>query len=395
MQQAVKKPPPPDAYRGLRTGPDLSIELESQQASPISMEQSLLRNLSPFMIQVEPPMAFGVDAGFTDKQQSSVNPRLYGEAGNNTVTAYQAARSRLSESGLVGISYLAGSPQEYVTQNAVSATTQQAPDGSKTDSQGDGAQRFGKPAIADVYTAVDIAMQLSAILNTPPLVLLINPQNISLTYTKIQQYQDRSRHGYIFHSWGEDQPKMSVTARCGAFAAGGKGVQFASKQDSKAWQNLQSAFRFYKNNGYIYDTVGKSNAHLFVGALSIHYDGWVYYGNMESFSFAYEEQKQNGGIEFSMEFTVSAMSDTTQPSFAVMPMKSPTPSLSDPRYFKQPGQGGGGRPGVYSVDLFTRKPSISTQGKTVFGYDGDAVQGPKPERTTERSTSTSGFQVEG
>ena len=55
-QKAVKSPPPPAAYGGLRLGPELSIELEAVQALPVSMEQSLLRNLSPFMVQVEPPM---------------------------------------------------------------------------------------------------------------------------------------------------------------------------------------------------------------------------------------------------------------------------------------------------------------------------------------------------
>lgn len=394
-QKAVKSPPPPAAYGGLRLGPELSIELEAVQALPVSMEQSLLRNLSPFMVQVEPPMVFAGDAGFTNKPRGSLNPALYGEAGNTSVTAYQAARSKLSQTGIVGISYQAQSSQEYVAQNAISRTAQKAANGTLTDVDGTGTQKYGHPAIADLYTAVDIAQQLSAILNTPPLVLLINPQNLQIAYTKIQQYTDRSRHGYIFHVWGEDQPRLSITARCGAFVSGGRGVQFASKRDSKAWQNLMTAFHFYKNNGYIYDTVGKSNAHLFVGALSIHYDGWVYYGNMESFSFTYEEEKQHGGMEFSMEFVVSAISDTAQPSFYVAPMKAPTPSLSDPRYIRDPSQRGHTGAGVYSVDLFTRHPNVTEQGRVVAGYSGSTVQMASAERKTELGPSTSGFQSRG
>lgn len=392
VSRAVTDPPPPDAFSGLRSGPELSLELEAARATPLSLEDSLLRNLSPFMFQVEPPMVFGEDAGFTDKPRNAFNPAMYGEAGNTGITSFQAARAKLSQTGIVGISYQAQGAQEYVTQNAASKSSQTAADGTTTDVDGTGGQKYGQPAIADLYTAVDIAQQLSAILNTPPLVLLINPQNMAISYTKIQQYQDRSRHGYIFHAWGEDQPKLSITARCGAFLSGGRGVQFASKRDSKAWQNLMTAFQFYKNNGYIYDTVGKSNAHLFVGALSIHYDGWIYYGNMESFSYSYEEDKQNGGIEFTMEFTVSSMTDTSQPSFAVTPMKSPTVSLTDSRYIRDPSQRGHEGPGVYSVDLFTSKPNVSVQGRVIAGYSGDTVDVAEAERPTEINPSSNGFQ---
>ena len=82
---------------------------------------------------------------------------------------------------------------------------------------------------------------------------------------KVQQYNDRTRYGYVFQGWGEEQTRLTISAKCGAFSSGGRGVQYASKRDSAAWQNLMTAFQFYKNNGYIYDTLGKSNAHLFVG----------------------------------------------------------------------------------------------------------------------------------
>jgi len=213
-------------------------------------------------------------------------------------------------------------------------------------------------------TAADIAWQLSTVLNAPPLVLLINPTSMEITYTKVQQFQDRTRYGFLFQAWGEEQPKITFSARCGAFVTGGKGVQYASKRDSRAWQNLMNAFHFYKNNGYIYDTIGKSNAHLFVGALSIHYDQMVYYGNMESFGWGYDENNQLGGVEFSIEFTVTAMLDTAQQKFVVTPMKSPIPSLSDPRYSGIESKSKNA-PGEFSVGADSDGLTLTTGGRDV------------------------------
>jgi hypothetical protein len=239
-----------------------------------------------------------------------------------------------------------------------------------------------------VYAAVDIAMQLSAQVNTPPLVLLINPTTLQIDRTKLQQFQDRTRYGYVFQAFGEEQPKIRITARCGAFVSGGRGVHVASRRDSLAWQNLMDAFHFYKNNGYIYDTVGKSNAHHFVGALSIQYDQWIYYGHMESFSFTLDEGNQLGGVEFSMDFTVSRMVDTAPQPFTVTPMKSPTPSLSDPRYsgFASQAQN---QPGNFSVGV----NGLTTQGRQV-GLDEamftllpeNGVQVGDPDYTTPSAT---------
>ena len=331
IEQAVSNPPPPIAYQGIRTGPEIEIGYEPNIAAAMGMDESLLRKLSPFILQLEPPLVFGQDGGFTQqKKTASIN--IYGDALSSQEGPYQSARDRLVKTSFVKMDYRVSSGEEYYAKNQHSQVGNKGPADSPTDSKGQGAPKLGPPAIADVYAALDIATQLSAILNAPPLVLLLNPENMAMSYSKIQQFQDRSRFGYIYQGWGEEQPRLAITAKCGAFVSGGRGVQFASKRDSKAWQNLMGAFTFYKSNGYIYDTVGKSNANHFVGALSIHYDQWVYYGHMESFNYTYDETKQNGGIEFQMEFVVSLMMDTAPPTSGVRPMRSPVPSPSDPRY---------------------------------------------------------------
>lgn len=350
IESAVVKPPPPIAYQGLRTGPDISIEYEQNRALPVEMSDSLLRGLSPFMLQVEPPFIFGDDGGFQNRPINSINVDRYSSAQQRT-DRYNAARTSLAQSGILNISTNAQGVEEFVTKNASGRNDNRGPDGNFVDGTGQGTGRLGKPAIADVYVATDIAWQLSATLNTPPLVLLINPNNLVMTRNKIQQYQDRSRFGYIFHGWGEEQPKLSITAKCGAFVSGGRGVQFASKRDSAAWQNLMNAFHLFKNNGYIHDTIGRSFAHHHVGVLSIHYDGWVYYGHMESFSYSYEDSSNVlGGVEFSMEFGVSLEVDTSPSSLAVQPMRAPTPSPSDPRYIGLENRSRN-QPGEISVSL--------------------------------------------
>ena len=391
LNKAVRTPPDPSEYVGLQAGPEMTIQVENSLTTPMDMTSSLLRRLSPFMIQLEPPLVYGEDGGFMNKGGNQINTSSF-DAAQRGARGYESARSALAQSALsVGINSNVTSVDAYISVNS-----QQTPKGGSAESNP--TDKLGEPAIADLMAAADIAWQLSTILNAPPLVLLINPTSMEVSYTKVQQFQDRTRYGFLFHAWGEEQPKVTFTAKCGAFITGSKGVQYASKRDSRAWQNLMNAFHFYKNNGYIYDTVGKSNAHHFVGALSIHYDQMVYYGNMESFSWGYEEGNQLGGIEFSIDFTVTAMLDTAQQKFVVTPMKSPIPSLSDPRYAgiesraKNP-------PGEFSVGADSDGLTLTTQGRNVTAGDAfsSTVGGsfysnpPQPGGVGTTKVGTKGF----
>ena len=392
QSNAVKSPPDPSEYIGLQAGPEMTIQVENSLTTPMDMTPSLLRRLSPFMMQLEAPLVYGEDGGFLNKGGNQINVSSF-DAAQRGARGYESARSALAQSALsVGINSNVTSADAFVSVNSQSAP---AYGGSAESNPTD---NLGEPAIADLMTAADIAWQLSTMLNAPPLVLLINPTSMEVSYTKVQQFQDRTRYGFLFHAWGEEQPKVTFTAKCGAFISGGKGVQYASKRDSRAWQNLMNAFHFYKNNGYIYDTIGKSNAHHFIGAMSIHYDQMVYYGNMESFGWGYEEGNQLGGVEFSIDFTVTAMLDTAQQKFVVTPMKSPIPSLSDPRYAgiesraKNP-------PGEFSVGVDTSGLTFTTQGHdvTVGEAFNSTVGGafypdaPQPGGTGATKTGTKGF----
>ena len=233
-----------------------------------------------------------------------------------------------------------------------------ASNGVRFDPQRVEASEANQAAVSDLTQALDVIVQLNRVLDTPPLTLLVNPESLQISYAKKQTYQDRNRFNYIFQSWGEEQVKLNVTGKSAGFVVGSgaigendqdafeqnfqingtgspaattsvSGYQYASKWDSAAWQNLMGLFSFYRNNGYIYDTAGRprSEAHLFIGNIEITYDQWVYVGQFENFQYGYTEDKQQGAVEFSFEFTASFMFDLSQGG-AIRPIEAPTPSPS-------------------------------------------------------------------
>jgi len=160
----------------------------------------------------------------------------------------------------------------------------------------------------------------------------------------------------VFQAWGEEQVRLNVSARTGAFYAGTRpfddvpqnfqglggpgqglvgqtsvvsGMQFASKRDSASWQNFMSLMTIYRNNGYIYDLIGESEAHWWIGMIAISYDQWTYTGHFDRLSFGYDETNPHS-ITFDFDFTASFVFDNAQRDLQVLPIRSPTPSPSDP-----------------------------------------------------------------
>lgn len=322
IQSELYRPSPPGRYANLKAGPGLTVGYEPNQTTPVDGSDSLIRNLSPFVLQIEPPLVLASEPLVQTKGKPPTG--LYRAAARQR-SAFSSARVALAASSFIQSNVRGHDSSEDVplgSNKSSGGARNRTGDGtSKVTAAGQTAGKLGEPSISDLKAATDVFFQLQAVLQTPPLVLLINPQSISINHAKIQQYSDRTRAGYVFQAWGEEQPKLSIEARCGAFISGSRGVQFASRRDSAAWQNLMTAFHLYRNNGYIYDTVGPSFANHFVGALSIRYDQWIYYGHMESFNWTLEEGTQLGGVTFSMEFTVSSMLDTAPVTLSVKPMK--------------------------------------------------------------------------
>lgn len=352
LAKTIKGVPPAETYGRIPLGARVQRNYSVQRNVPIDGSRTMSRMLSPFSFELVPPLVLGNDPVLGNGKGKKANTGIF-EAALTANDAFKNAKDRVN-SNVIRSGKLSGNNQitqlEGVVTNGKFHRRYAA---DKTRFQ-EGSDSFLDPQIADVLTAADIALQLNRILDTPPLFLLVNPQSMSISYNKLQQYSERTRYGYVFQHWGEEQPKLSISGRIGAFMAGANpsdvqrafvagrsgdidqisGVQYASKHGSAAFQNLMSLFAFYLNNGYIFDTLGKSYANHFVGALAIRYDQWVYIGNVDSFSYGYEDSgtSPHGGLQFDMEFTVSQLHDVAQSSAVVRPMQSPTPSPSDSRY---------------------------------------------------------------
>lgn len=344
-------------YDGLAVGPKLTYTYETQTSVPYDGTNKLARLLSPFTLRLVVPEALVEAAGV-----SATDVNLLGRASKASSDLTSKANAIRSSIGI---------PQVTGTNSASSnLTSLQA-----TLSSGQALQTTlgttERAVITDLVTVADIQYQVEKMLQTPPLTLFVNPNTLSINRSSVQQFSNRTRYGKVFERWGQAQVTLSISGSTGAFAAGNPtatagvvqssagfagitnsenevptGVQFASKRDSAAFQQLMSLFHIYQNNGYIYDTVGRSEAHLFVGSVAIDYDQMTYIGNIDSFEYGYNEENPHR-IEWSMEFTVSRMYDLAEEPVVVTPQSTPTP-------------GAGGLSDAELLRLLTDTPSQSS-----------------------------------
>jgi len=245
---------------------------------PVDLSKESLRGYSPFVLSVNPPpLEYGLLTE-ADKPFSSPlsNTRLKSRAvANIRPVISSTSRKPVSSNSRVGL-------KETV-----------------------------EAGFSDRDQLIDVARQMDHLTQLPPIVFLINPSSMSRSYENIQAYQEMSRYGFIFQRWGEQLPKLSITCNVGAFICGREdgtkglsGLQFASKRDSAGWRNLMNIFSVYRNSASVVDRLARTRGNHAVGTQSIHYDGQEWVGRIDNFSYGIDENKQNGGFEFSFEFTV-------------------------------------------------------------------------------------------
>lgn len=367
------------SYLGIATGPSISMGAEEGVSFPVDGSKASLRLGSPFTFRIVPPPTLlaalqgqgeANRAGSFDAVLAQQRFEVEGQVVSGSTTSQEldqltGTRAPATPSFAVIDAALATTTNFRQVQDQRRMVQRSLFSGQTARSTpliGGNGKRFTdeKPAggadlaMSDLAQGRSILAQVRQMLATPPLTLLVNPQSLAISFTKKQSFQERSRNGYIFQSWGEDLPKLSVSGKTGAFYAGTtgvnaqgqtdspSGVQWITRRDSAAWQNLASLLVIYRNNGILYDLLGRTEAHLWVGNIEISYDQNVYEGQFESFQYGFAEDHQNGGVEWSFEFRVSAMYDLGQRG-PVLPQASPTPSPSDPRWLGplQPGLTGG------------------------------------------------------
>jgi hypothetical protein len=258
---------------------------------PVTSEKSILRSYSPFVIYAEPPPII------------QGKGELYNGGSNVKVFTQPNKSSSPSFSNTAGSTYV-----PYIPTAQLDAPIGQA---TRTPFLG------GYSSSKDV--AIDMVQQYNALAKLPPIVFLINPSSFSTSYTTKNQFSDRTRYGYVYQTWGEDQPEVSITGLIGGFYAGRltreradamgnlkgvSGLQFAAKRDSGTFRWLMSLLGLYRNSCAIVDNVGRSETYHAVGYQVIIYDGRRLTGRMTAFGYGYDVSKPHGGTDFSITFKV-------------------------------------------------------------------------------------------
>ncbi len=345
-------------YSGIPSGPRFAHTFETQAGLPIDGGNAQNRNSSPFQLRLLIPDALLAAAAQVESGVGLLSaPGTGGGSPDSAaVFAAQARSIDLITAAAQGADQntLAAELSSVLARVSAVNTDQAVLESFVASGQFlSSAPGDYFVTLSDAFTAADIALQLQRILNAPPIILLVNPTTMTINYNNIQSYATRTRFGYSFERWGADQPTISFQGSTGAFIAGSSGtvstlgqisgetssvsgMQSAARRDSAAWQNFQALLHFYQNNGYIYDTLGRSEAHLLIGAVAIDYDQWTYVGHIESFDYAFQANSPHR-MEWSMEFKVDRMYDNAQTTTAVMPLSAPTES---PQGFINTGSGG-------------------------------------------------------
>ena len=311
-------------YSSLSMGRGMVYSFETQEGLPVDAGNPLLRDLSPFTIRIVPPTL--------TPETTDVN--LIGLANQSTEDAQALADSVRSMFGVSTVGGV-GSSNTLATLDRIVAAGQVVASATSVTE---------RAVLVDNVTAADIARQIERLLEISPLTLLVNPNNFTTAYTTVQQHTSRGRYGYLFERWGEAQTTLAFSGSTGAFIAaanpqGGfpgmtetssvSGMQYAAKRESAAFQNFIALYQFYRNNGMVYDTIGKPIGGLMVGALAIDYDQYTYVGHINSFDYSYQEGMQHR-LEWSLEFTVDYLYDHSVSPVVVQPHTSPQPNPSYP-----------------------------------------------------------------
>lgn len=291
---------PAELFGSLTSDANLERQYEIQPGEAVHGEKRSLSKYSPFLIMVQVP----------DEAKEELAKMQYG--GYNV-------------GGTVGPKTQASAEFEATYGGLATSVANQS-------------LREWNPAFFSINMYADIWDQLLNIhYRVPPLVLLINPNDMTINYAKKQNHTERTRYGYIYQEWGEELVTLSFTGTIGAFYAGASttqgtnygsfdqdnpmaqttsptGNQEASRKYSASYQNLMNLMNVYLNNGYIRDRANSSPlkpslAHHMIGSILICYDGFQYEGHFDKFEFKYEEKSNRGGLTYSFDFTCTRIKD--------------------------------------------------------------------------------------
>lgn len=348
-------------FEGLPTGPNFQRSYQTQRSIPIDGSKASLRSFSPFTLKVLPPLVLGDHANIipiatprSSEEGVDVSSGRPADFAGAIRGLNQRRRERTEETysallqGGSSIPGLSSASLVSIEEGIANTARNQA----ISPTVPEASRHRIVPALANDSVALSMLIQIRRIMDTPPLVLYINPNSFSVTHTKIAQLQERNRYGYIYQAWGEELQKVSFSGSIGAFIAGrtsptqsiASGVQFASRRDSASFQQLMALLAMYQSSGNIQDfsanaTGRQSRANLLIGNIAIEYDQNVYVGHMESFSYTEEETLQNGGLKFDIDFTAVRVYDLAPQRVSIAPQNAPGSTFYNPSAANSPSPG--------------------------------------------------------
>jgi len=149
----------------------------------------------------------------------------------------------------------------------------------------------------------------------PPaaLILLINPDNLTLKFTpKVTpervRWTTRRSSSYILHAHHDELDTLNATGKSALFY-NNDGLTSANRHETIGWENIQKLLSIYRNNGMNFNKkpMQKGSSVIdSVGRVLITYDDVLYKGHFDSFSLN-ESAEKPFYLDFSFDFKVTRM----------------------------------------------------------------------------------------
>jgi len=158
---------------------------------------------------------------------------------------------------------------------------------------GDSISALGANSATDVAKAAARPKRRSLI---PPLLMLVNPEEFTLTSKKVIN-ESFTKGGWVIEHWGEELDTLSMNGKTGGFYTGNfffqklTGLTRINAHNSAAYQNLMALYMIYKNNGYNYEKQFDHRRINSVGSVRLYYDWTVYIGSFRSFRILEDAEK--------------------------------------------------------------------------------------------------------
>ena len=115
----------------------------------------------------------------------------------------------------------------------------------------------------------------------PPLYMQINPQTLNQTFQKkINRTQTFGAN--VEEHWGDELDSISCSNSTGGFISEDFGLTTEKRSETLPYFKFQSVLDVYRNNGGIYDSLGRI---IKKGQIVLYFNPGTYYGYFENFTY--------------------------------------------------------------------------------------------------------------